>query len=62
MMVDYYKEIEVAMIRSNVKKDREATMAQFLSDLKQEISEIVELHYYGVGSHGSYGNESGEPT
>ena len=27
---DYYKEMEIAMIRVNVEEDREATMAKFL--------------------------------
>jgi hypothetical protein len=26
---DYYKEMEIAMIRANVEEDREATMARF---------------------------------
>ena len=30
---EYYKEIEVMMIRANVEEDREATMARFLADL-----------------------------
>ena len=30
---DYHKEMEVAMIRANVEKDREATMARFLNGL-----------------------------
>lgn len=30
---EYYKEMEIAMIRANVEEDREATKARFLSGL-----------------------------
>ena len=30
---DYYKEMEIVMIRANVEEDREATMARFLNGL-----------------------------
>ncbi|KAH9792509.1 hypothetical protein KPL71_004153 [Citrus sinensis] len=43
---DYYKEMEIAMIRENVEKDREATMARFLNGLNREIADKVELQYY----------------
>ena len=43
---DYYKEIEIAMIRANVEEDREATMAHFLNGLNQEIAIVVELQHY----------------
>ncbi|XP_052173757.1 uncharacterized protein LOC127789046 [Diospyros lotus] len=43
---EYYKEIEVAMIRANVTEDREATMAHFLNGLNREIANIVELQHY----------------
>ncbi|XP_052483244.1 uncharacterized protein LOC105786844 [Gossypium raimondii] len=43
---DYYKEMEVAMIRADVEEDREATMARFLAGLNREIANIVELHHY----------------
>ncbi|XP_052188792.1 uncharacterized protein LOC127799098 [Diospyros lotus] len=43
---EYYKEIEVAMIRANVTEDREATMARFLNGLNREIANIVELQHY----------------
>ncbi|XP_012472379.1 uncharacterized protein LOC105789554 [Gossypium raimondii] len=43
---DYYKEMEVAMIRVDVEEDREATMARFLTGLNREIANIVELHHY----------------
>ena len=34
------------MIRANVEKDREATMARFLNGLNQDIANIVELQHY----------------
>ena len=42
-MEDYHKEMEVAMIRANVEKDREATIARFLSSLNRDIANIIEL-------------------
>ena len=43
---EYYKEMEVAMIRANVEEDREATMARFLHGLNREIVDIVEMQHY----------------
>ncbi|XP_035542985.1 uncharacterized protein LOC118346088, partial [Juglans regia] len=43
---EYYKEMEVAMIRANVEEDREATMARFLHGLNREIADIVEMQHY----------------
>jgi hypothetical protein len=43
---EYYKEMEVAMIRANVEKDWKATMARFLHGLNHEIADIVELQHY----------------
>ncbi|XP_059455030.1 uncharacterized protein LOC132185248, partial [Corylus avellana] len=43
---DYYKEMEIAMIRANVEEDREATMARFLNGLNREIANVVELQHY----------------
>ncbi|XP_040938022.1 uncharacterized protein [Gossypium hirsutum] len=43
---DYYKEMEIAMIRADVQEDREATMARFLAGLNREIPNIVELQHY----------------
>ncbi|XP_059428527.1 uncharacterized protein LOC132162290 [Corylus avellana] len=43
---DYYKEMEIAMIRANVEEDREATMARFLNMLNREIANVVELQHY----------------
>ena len=45
-MDEYYKEMEVLMIRTNVEKDRKATMARFLAGLNREIANIVELQHY----------------
>ncbi|KAK5842784.1 hypothetical protein PVK06_005176 [Gossypium arboreum] len=43
---DYYKEMEVAMIRAAIEEDREATMARFLAGLNRDIANIVELQHY----------------
>ncbi|RDY10094.1 hypothetical protein CR513_05439, partial [Mucuna pruriens] len=45
-MEDYYKEMKIAMIRANVKEDREATMTRFIGGLKKEITNVVELQHY----------------
>ncbi|XP_058003679.1 uncharacterized protein LOC131180086 [Hevea brasiliensis] len=38
--------MEMAMIRANVEKDREATMVRFLKGLNLDIANIVELQHY----------------
>ncbi|KAF7800704.1 Transposon Ty3-I Gag-Pol polyprotein [Senna tora] len=43
---EYYKVMEIAMIRANVVEDREATMARFICGLNKEIANVVELHHY----------------
>ena len=43
---DYYKEMEILMMRANVEEDREATMARFLAGLNREIANQVDLHHY----------------
>ena len=43
---EYYKEMEVSMIRANVMEDREATMARFLHGLHSDIRDVVELQNY----------------
>ncbi|KAL4347813.1 hypothetical protein GQ457_17G008790 [Hibiscus cannabinus] len=43
---DYYKEMEVAMMRAHIVEDREATMARFLAGLNTEIANVVELQHY----------------
>jgi hypothetical protein len=40
---EYFKEMEIAMIRANVIEDQEATMARFLNGLNRDISNVVEL-------------------
>ncbi|RDY04037.1 hypothetical protein CR513_12304, partial [Mucuna pruriens] len=45
-MEDYYKEMEIAMIRANVEEDREETMVRFIGDLKKEIVDVVKLQHY----------------
>ncbi|XP_052478585.1 uncharacterized protein LOC128034050 [Gossypium raimondii] len=43
---DYYKDMEIAMIRADVEEDREATMARFLAGLNRDIANIVEFQHY----------------
>ena len=43
---DYFKDMEVMMIRAGVEEDREATMARFIAGLNTEIANEVELHHY----------------
>ena len=45
-MEEYYKEMEVAMVRSNIEEDREVAMARFLEVLNREIQNVVELQHY----------------
>ncbi|XP_019460112.1 PREDICTED: uncharacterized protein LOC109359873 [Lupinus angustifolius] len=45
-MDEYYKEIELALLRSNFHEDHEATMSRFLHGLNQEIQDVVELQPY----------------
>jgi hypothetical protein len=42
---EYFKEMEIAMIRANVIEDREATMARFLNGLNRDIAHVVELQH-----------------
>ncbi|KAL4353750.1 hypothetical protein GQ457_06G012420 [Hibiscus cannabinus] len=43
---DFFKEMEMAIMRANIVEDREATMARFLAGLNTEISNVVELQHY----------------
>lgn len=43
---DYFKEMEMSMMRANIVEDREATMARFLAGLNSEIANIVEMQHY----------------
>jgi hypothetical protein len=42
---EYFKEMEIAMIRANVIEDQEATMARFLNGLNRDIVNVVELQH-----------------
>ena len=42
-MEDYHKEMDIAMIRTNMVEDREATMARLFNELNREITNVVEL-------------------
>ena len=43
---EYYQEMEVAMIRANVKEDDEQTMARFLNGLNHPIKRIADFQPY----------------
>ena len=43
---EYYKEMEISLIRAQIEESQEATMARFLHGLNREIQDIVELHHY----------------
>ncbi|KAL4352421.1 hypothetical protein GQ457_06G015380 [Hibiscus cannabinus] len=43
---DYFKEMEIAMMRANIEEDHEATMARFLNGLNTGIANAVELQHY----------------
>ena len=45
-MEEYYQEMEVAMIRANVKEDDEQTMAHFLNGLNHPIKRIADFQPY----------------
>lgn len=42
---EYFKEMEVAMIRTNVEEDCKATMARFLSGLNTKITNLIKLQH-----------------
>lgn len=43
---NYYKEMEIAMIRVNIEEDQEATMARFIGGLNKKIANAVDLRHY----------------
>jgi hypothetical protein len=60
---EYFKEMEIVMIRANVIEDREVTMARFHNVLNRNIANVVELqHYVEFEGHGPYSNKGGEPN
>jgi hypothetical protein len=40
---DYYREMEKAMIRANIDKDEEQSIARFMSGLQHNIQRIVQF-------------------
>ena len=59
---EYFKEMELAIIRTNVKEDRVAIMARFVNGLNHDIAYIVELHHYVELEEMVYSREGGETT
>lgn len=45
-MEDYHNEMKILMIRANVERAREATMARFLNGLNRDIANVVEMQHY----------------
>ena len=45
-MEEYYKKMEMALVRANIEKETEDTMAHFLSGLNPNIRYVVELQEY----------------
>jgi len=43
---EYYKEMEMALVRANIEEETEDTMAHFLSGLNPDIRDVVELQEY----------------
>ena len=43
---EYYKEMEIAMIRANITEDEEQTMARFLNGLNYPIKKIADFQPY----------------
>ena len=43
---NYYKGMEIVMIRANVEENRETTIARFLNGLNRDIANVVELQHY----------------
>ena len=45
---EYYKEMEVLMIRTNMRESAEVTMSRFLSSLNREITDHMEMFPYNT--------------
>jgi len=43
---EYYKKMDISLIRTQIEESQEATMARFLHGLNREIQYIVKLHHY----------------
>jgi len=43
---EYFKDMEVTMIRAKIQEDNEVNMTRFLSGLNSDIRDIVELQEY----------------
>jgi hypothetical protein len=45
---EYFKEMELLLVRTGIREDPESTMARFLGRLNEEISGFVEMFPYGT--------------
>lgn len=42
----YFKEMEMAFLRTNAVEDKEATMARFMGGLHMDVVDVLDMHYY----------------
>ncbi|RDY12435.1 hypothetical protein CR513_02776, partial [Mucuna pruriens] len=45
---EYYQEMEICMMKAQIKESQEATLARFFHGLNREIQDIVKLHHYST--------------
>ena len=45
---DYYKEMEISLIRANIEETNKAIMARFFNGLNRDIQDVVELQSYNT--------------
>jgi len=43
---EYFNEMELTMIQTNVEEDKEATITRFMKDLNRDITHIMDLNHY----------------
>ncbi|RDX83790.1 hypothetical protein CR513_35259, partial [Mucuna pruriens] len=45
---DYFKKMEMTLMRAQIKESQETNMVQFLHEINREIQDVVELHRYST--------------
>lgn len=43
---DYFKDMEMVLMRVNIVEDSTTTMARFIDGLNKEIMDVLELHHF----------------
>ncbi|RDX96579.1 hypothetical protein CR513_20756, partial [Mucuna pruriens] len=60
---EYHKEMEINLLRAQIRERKDATVARFLDGLNREIQDMVQLHSYGILEelvhHATRGEETG---